>query len=266
MRVVGAGEPVVLLLHGMVAAGNSFGAAYDALGEHATVVVPDLLGFGGSMDTTHETDSAAHIAALDGALAELGLAERPTLVAGHSMGGCLALRWAAAHAERVMSVVTFGAPLYGDRAEADEHVQHMGRMESVLAGDGRLPRIVCALMCRFRDCASWLVVASRPDLPVPIARSGVRHTWASYTSSLNGLIRDTGWYAALDVLAAARVPVTLVAGATDPVPVSGRAAELAQTWSNIRQLTHPSADHGLPLTDPWWCQNVLAEELARCKP
>ena len=68
MRVVGTGEPVVLLLHGVVAAGNSFGAAYDALGEHATVVVPDLLGFGGSMDATHETDSSANIAALDGAL------------------------------------------------------------------------------------------------------------------------------------------------------------------------------------------------------
>ena len=179
------------------------------------------------------------------------------------MGGCLALRWAAEHADRVMSVVTLGAPLYCDRAEADEHLQHMGRMESVFAADGRLPHIACALMCRFRTCASWMVVAIRPDLPVPIARAGVRHTWASYTSSLNGLIRDTGWNAALGVLGAARVPVTLITGAADPVPVSGRAAELVGTWSNIRQLTHPSADHGLPLTDPWWCQNVLAEELVR---
>lgn len=32
----------MVLLHGMVA-GNSFGAAYDALAEHATLVVPDLL-------------------------------------------------------------------------------------------------------------------------------------------------------------------------------------------------------------------------------
>lgn len=38
--------------HGMVGAGNSFGAAYDALSEHATVVVPDLLGLGGSLQTT----------------------------------------------------------------------------------------------------------------------------------------------------------------------------------------------------------------------
>ena len=261
--MVGSGDTVVLLLHGMVAAGNSFGAAYDALGEHATVVVPDLLGFGGSMHTTQVTDAAGHIAAIDLALAELGLSERRTLVAGHSMGGSLALRWAAAHTDRVVSVVTFGAPLYLDRAEAADHVQHMGRMESALAGDGRLPRIACALMCRFRTPASWFVAAIRPGLPVPIARSGVRHTWSSYTASLNGIIRDTGWYAALGVLGEAGVPVTLAAGATDPVPVNGRAVELARTWSNLGQLVHPSADHGLPLTHPQWCQNVLADELAR---
>ena len=122
VRILGSGEPVVLLLHGMVAAGNSFGAAYDTLSEHATVVVPDLLGFGGSMSTTQVTDASAHIAALDAALAALGLDRRPTVVAGHSMGGCLALRWAAQHTDLVRSVLTFGAPLYLNRAEADEHV------------------------------------------------------------------------------------------------------------------------------------------------
>ena len=75
----------------MVGAGNSFGAAYDALSEHATVVV-----FGGSMQTTGRCDAAAHAAALDAAPFVLGLKERPTVVAGHSMGGTLALRWCCA--------------------------------------------------------------------------------------------------------------------------------------------------------------------------
>jgi len=79
VRVLGSGEPVVLLLHGMVAAGNSFGAVYDRLAERATVVVPDLLGFGGSMATTGRTDSSAHIAALDAALDDLQLQHRPTI-------------------------------------------------------------------------------------------------------------------------------------------------------------------------------------------
>ena len=200
VRVLGSGCTVVLMLHGMVAAGNSFGAAYDALDEHATLVVPDLLGFGESMIAAGSTDAAGHIAALDAALTALGLDQRPIVVAGHSMGGGLALRWAAEHPDRVRAVVTFGAPLYLMQREADEHIKGMGRMEALLAGTGPLPRAACGWVCRHRTIASWIAVASRPDLPVPVARSGVKHTWSTYSGSLDGLVRDTGWSAALDIL------------------------------------------------------------------
>ena len=81
----------------MVAAGDSFGAVYDALNDYATFVVPDLLGFGGSMVTMSSNDAAAHTAALDAALTPLRLDQRLTVVAGHPVGGCLAVRWAAEH-------------------------------------------------------------------------------------------------------------------------------------------------------------------------
>lgn len=79
VRVLGSGEPVVLLLHGLVGAGSGFGAAYDEFAEAATVVVPDLLGFGASMDASGPTDAQAHVAALDAALAALGLQNRPAV-------------------------------------------------------------------------------------------------------------------------------------------------------------------------------------------
>lgn len=180
----------------------------------------------GSMLTTGLTDAAAHIAAIDAALTALQLKQRPTVVAGHSMGGALALRWAAEHTDRVNAVVAFGAPLYQDRAEADEHVARMGRMEALLAGDGPIPKAACAWMCRHRRAASWIAAGYRPNLPIPVARSGVKHTWRAYTGSFNGLIRDAGWQAALQALSAADIPVTLVAGAADGVPVSGRAGQL----------------------------------------
>lgn len=258
VRTFGSAKPVVLLLHGMIAAGNSFGAAYDELAEDATVVVPDLLGFGGSMLTAGLTDAAAHIAAIDAALSGLNLEHRPIVVVGHSMGGALALRWAAEHTDRVRAVVTFGAPLYRDWAEADEHVARMGRMEALLAGDGPLPRAACAWMCRHRTAASWIAAGYRPDLPVPVARSGVKHTWLTYTGSFNGLIRDAGWQSALRALSATDIPVTLVAGSADGVPVSGRAGQLARSWPNVGVLTHPTAGHGLPLTDPVWCRQLVA--------
>ncbi len=163
----------MLLLHGMIAAGNSFGATYDELAEVATLVVPDLLGFGGSMLTSGPIDSAAHVRALDEALCDLGLAERPTVVVGHSMGGGLALRWAAANTERVQAVVTFGAPLYRDRAEADKHVHGMGRMQALLSGDGTPAQ-----------------TALRLDVPAPLAgvlgRRGIPARPAGGRSAVRG--------------------------------------------------------------------------------
>ena len=169
------------------------------------------------------------------------------------------LRWAAEHPDRVCSVVTFGAPLYLDRAEANEHVAGMGQMEAFLGGDGPVPRAVCAAMCRHRSIASWVAIAYRPDLPVPVARLGVRHTWHTYTGSLDGLIRDAGWSTALGVLSHAGIPVTLAVGIADAVPVLGRAQGLAGTWPGVRHVVHPRADHGLPFTDPEWCRALVAD-------
>lgn len=115
----------MVLLHGMVA-GNSFGAAYDALAEHATLVVPDLLGFG-------------------------------------------------------------------------------------VGGQARLEEL---------------------------------HRFPERTHPRHRMVLGA------DILAGAGIPVTLAVGATDPVPVPGRAAELARTWPSIRHLLRPHADHGRP--SPSW--------------
>jgi pimeloyl-ACP methyl ester carboxylesterase len=87
VREFGTGRPVVVLLHGMVAEGNCFGAAFDRLGVWARVVVPDLLGFGGSMVPTGLVSGPEHLDALDEMLDHLGLSDRPLVVVGHSMGG-----------------------------------------------------------------------------------------------------------------------------------------------------------------------------------
>lgn len=260
-RVFGAGEPVILLLHGMVAGGNCFGAGFDALGRRGTVVVPDLLGFGASMDITDPFTAVAHLDALDSLLDALGLLGRPMVVAGHSMGGAVALRCAARQVATVRAVLTFCAPLYRTRSEADAGMRRLGRANALMAGDGPLPEAACAWMCRYRSAASWLGVALRPDLPLPIARSAVLHTWASYRGSLNELIRHPGWESALHELDRATVPVTLAEATGDPVPVPGRAAELATHLGAVGHDIHPGGNHLLPLADSAWCSRLIGASI-----
>ncbi len=259
VRVFGTGETVILLLHGLIASGDSFGAPYDDLGRSTRVVVPDLLGFGGSRDTAGPYDAAAHVAALDAALAALDLDRQPTTVVGHSMGGALAIRWAAAHSDRTHAVVTFGAPLYRTSAEADERMGAMGPLVALLAGAGAVSQGVCAWSCRHRGLASWLAVVSRPDLPVSIARSGVNHTWASFSGSLASLVRDGGWAPALQALDERGTPVVIADGIRDPVPVPGRSGALARRLPNVRHEIRQHADHLLPLTDPLWCLSLIEQ-------
>lgn len=261
VRDFGSGETVVLLLHGMAAAGNSFGAAFDRVGDSARVVVPDLLGFGGSMMPPGQVSGDDHLDALDGMLAALGLTQSPLVVVGHSMGGPLALRFAARHINRVRTVITLCGALYRDEAEADARIARMGPFEAALTGEGPLPYRLCAWVCRHRSIAAWVAVALRPDLPIVVARSAVLHTWDSYRGALISLLRAPDWEPALHRLAAAEIPVVLVEGGADPVPVPGRAAALAVAAVSVRHVTLENATHLLPLSEGHWCAALLVEHL-----
>ncbi len=261
VRTFGSGGPVVLLLHGMISSGSSFGAAFDRLGESAWVVVPDLLGFGGSLVTSDPVTGEGHLDALDAMLAALGLDAEPLIVAGHSMGGPLALRFAARHPERVLGVTTLCGALYRDAAEADARVALMGPTEAILVGDGPIPKMLCRWVCAHRRAAGWVAVAVRPDLPLPVALAGVQHTWDSFRGSLSGLLHTAEWEPALLRLGAAGTPVTLAEGGRDPVPVPGRAAQFAAAHSSVRHRTYAGGTHLLPLSHGEWCAHLIAEHL-----
>lgn len=93
VQVAGHG-PVILLLHGSGGSSHSFAGMLPQLARHGTVVVPDLPGHG---FTTGARFDELTLPRLREALASLLQAlqlPRPALVAGHSAGAALALRWA----------------------------------------------------------------------------------------------------------------------------------------------------------------------------
>ena len=80
----------------------------------ARLVIPDLLGFGRSLNDHHaDLSLVAHLATLDLMAQELDLAGRALTLAGHSFGALLALHWAARRHD-VERVVCFCTPLYRD--------------------------------------------------------------------------------------------------------------------------------------------------------
>ena len=259
IRVCGSGDRAFVLLHGLVASGDVFGAAFDRLTQHGRLIVPDLFGFGRSMRVKSQSFGLEdHLDALDAMLEALGANAARLVIGGHSLGGLLALHWAARRQEQVDAVLTWGAPLFRDEAEARERLQAMGFLEQLFARDSPMAEKSCEWMCRYRGAAAVAAAILSPDLPIPISRRAVLHTWPAYRGAVGIFFSD--WRAALSRLHDAGVPVTITAGSDDPSQVAGLAHTLAADFATIRAFDVEGAAHTLPLTHPDQC----AASLLRC--
>ncbi|WP_321389704.1 alpha/beta hydrolase [uncultured Desulfuromusa sp.] len=95
LREAGVSNPqLLLLIHGI---GNNAGNLWDellpVLAQKYHVVAPDLPGFGRSDKDNHLYSPAAYAEFLDGLIK--GLPEKPVILVGHSLGGAVALMYAA---------------------------------------------------------------------------------------------------------------------------------------------------------------------------
>lgn len=258
VRTLGGGDQTVVLLHGLMSSGDSFGAAFDDLARNHLLVAPDLLGFGRSMDPGSDLGLGDHLDALDAMAEELNIARTLWAVAGHSMGGVLALHWAARHTPQVRRVVVWAAPLHTTRQAALAAIDKMGWLERLFVLDTPLSRATCTWSCRHRRLAGWLAAATNPDMPVQLARQSPLHTWPAYRGALEDLVLASDWQTALDALALNHVHITLARGANDPVSDPTVLDTLATRHTSIDTATHPTTGHELPLADPGWCIAQLA--------
>jgi magnesium chelatase accessory protein len=110
VQVMGRG-PTLLLLHGSGASAHSWADLMEMLAGHATVVAPDLPGHAFTTGaTTADMTLPGMQAALAGLLTALKL-PAPVLVAGHSAGAALALRWALSTPRPPVALVGFNPSL-----------------------------------------------------------------------------------------------------------------------------------------------------------
>jgi pimeloyl-ACP methyl ester carboxylesterase len=118
----GAGAPL-LLIHGYPLDHSIWGPVADHLGGDFDVIMPDLRGFGSS-SVVEEPYSMEEMATdLAGLLDHLGI-ER-AFVAGHSMGGYVALAFLRTYAPRVL-----GLGLVSSQAVADPDDRKAGRYKT----------------------------------------------------------------------------------------------------------------------------------------
>ena len=254
-RAGGDGDTAMVLLHGLVSTGDVFGSAFESLADHYRLVVPDLLGFGRSIDHSRDSFSAeAHLDALDELADSAGLFDRRWTLGAHSMGSALALRWAARHHDRVDCVVCWGAPIYRSPAAARAHISGSA-MTRLFVVDPKWAERACAISCHHRTAVGWLTAAGEPQLPVPIARAVSQHTWPAYRDAMRGLVIDTDWSGLGRQLDDNKIGAELVWGSNDTVGDPDYAGTIIGPQSPVTLIAN--ADHHIPMTHPQICCNQL---------
>lgn len=254
VRAAGSGDRTTVLLHGLVATGDIFGQHFDSLALDSNLVVPDLLGFGRSLDESRESFTPEdHLDALDSALDDLGLSHQPISIGAHSMGATLALRWIERRSQQITSITCFGPPIYPDAQAVAGTIASAGPMARAFVANTKWAQRACRINCAHRRLAGLAAGLVSPGLPWQITAAASLHTWPAYRDAMDLLIEDTAWSHLAQIASDHQIPITALWGTQDRIGDRDYAA----TLPGLSLVTVEGADHHLPMTHPDFCIDFL---------
>lgn len=125
----GKGRPLVLL-HGGLMSGDTFGPVLPMLAEHHQVITVDLQGHGRTADVDRPIDVRLMAGDIVALIDHLGL-EKPDIV-GYSLGGGVAFQVAFQHPEKIRRLVAVSANIRRDAIPA-EMLAQQGQVNAAAA-------------------------------------------------------------------------------------------------------------------------------------
>ena len=233
MRVweAGTGEPL-LIIHGLGGSGRYFDRLAARVSPRFHVVAPDLAGFGTSDKPDVAYDRGMHLDDLDAVAEEMEL-DRPTAVAGHSLGGLFAALWASRDPERVRGLCAMSAPY----PSPDEHEVWVQEPKPPPAAKIALPILAAAVR------ALAVPVGVVRGYPPAVAADYARQTLRSRARTMRSALYDPAIAQEMEMVRAldGRLPI-LIEHALDDRTVRLGAHE---HWRALL----PSAEHHIVAGD-----------------
>ena len=234
-RLVTAPRARLVLVHGTRVSGVQWAAHRSWLEPEFEVVTPDLPRHGSraSVPFTMPAAVAAVAEAVESTAPGL-----PVVLAGHSLGGYVAMTYASAHSERLAGLVLIGSTSVPSGPGAAVY-RTLGWATDA-AGPDRMARFNDRILSRIAP----------PEVFNPIAAEGyyfegIRDMWAEVMAGGRPELLDT-----------VACPVLILRGSLDQVAVNTR--QYAAHARDVRGRTIRGASHLLPLTRPWHTSAILA--------
>jgi len=246
----GEGVPL-LLLHGFPLAMAMWDPIRPGLAGVARVITPDLRGFGASDKPTGDYSMVSLAEDVLRLIDALGIGK--VVLGGHSMGGYVALQFAAAHADRLAGLV-----LVDSRAEADPPegrtrreaaIERIGRDGGAGFLDDFVPNLIAAST---RERAPRLLAELRA-----IAAEVPDHV---LIGCLRGMMERPS---SLDLLASITVPALVIVGADDEITPPAAAQAMATRLPHATLAVIPGAGHTPSVERPLPTAEVIIAFLRR---
>lgn len=252
--VHGSGPPV-LLLHGMLGSGSYWDGVVEQMkSRNHQIITVDLLGFGDSpkpRDVAYTIDD--HLRYIVATLDAIGV-RKPITVVGHSMGSIVSLALARSYPKYVKNLVLISMPVYRNVTEAKKIITD-SKIVPRLMYYGATSRIACAVMCRFRPLAQSLVPYFFNHVPKQVAIDATKHTWYSYSRSMERVIENQD---TLSNIQALTVPTVLIYGSNDKL-ASSTNVDALQISSGQLKIVTLEGTHQIPIEQPERVAQLIAE-------
>jgi len=185
---------VFLLLHGGGQSSLSWACAATHLKQHANVVALDLRGHGAT-HTDNDTDLSTPTAVADITAALTALyapnPPSPMVVAGHSMGGALAIRLTAANTLPVIGCLCLDL-VEGSAIASMEHIRH-----SVQQRPSHFPSLDTAIEWTVRSSLILNPTSARLSVPATLTYQPTTHSYTWRTDLLASQPHWLGWFEGL---------------------------------------------------------------------
>ncbi len=265
-RQVGSG-PLLVMIHGIAGSSGTWVPVMPLLGEHFTVIAPDLLGHGESAKPRGDYSLGAYASGIRDLLGVLGH-ERATVV-GHSLGGGIAMQFAYQFPQMCERLVLVASGGLG------KEVTFLLRALTVPGTEFVLPVVLAPQLHSL--VATLGGIAGRFGLRTDPFLSEVWAAWTRLTDvraqrafihTIRAVIDVAGQrVSARDRLYLAHeVPTLIVWGERDAVIPVSHAHAAHELMPGSRLEVVPDAGHFLPLERPELLDRLLRDFLATTQP
>jgi len=235
--------PVYVLLHGINSTGHDWDTVVTAMGFDRRCIAVDELGYGQSpkpLDIEYTIDD--HVEALRFTLRDIGVTE-PFTIVGYSMGGPIALRYAATHGDEIKRLILISAPFFLKPEEIGDDAYAKAVFQS--EGSQQLLNMVTSTGFAKSGVFKKLSGEDKQVIQGFINSQDLKTDWAILQKNMANVIQGPDFPADL---VRVKAPITFMVGEHDAFIVQSQIETLRQKFApnmEIRFLADLKADHML---------------------